>query len=80
MSNPSNKKSSDLEALRAALGPGAPQLPDLSTVPEPALAAFLEAVRGAKHQQRQLLEQSAEHSLRLVPALLRPAVRKVLFG
>ena len=34
----------------------------------------------AKRQQRQLLEDSAEHSLRLVPALLRPAVRKVLFG
>lgn len=69
-----------LESLRAELGPGAAQLPDLSNVPEPALAAFVEAVRGAKRQQRKLLEQSAEHSLRLVPALLRPAVRKALFG
>ena len=68
------------DALRTELGPGAPQMPDLSGVPEPALAAFVEAVRGAKRQQRELLERSAEHSLRLVPALLRPAVRKVLFG
>jgi hypothetical protein len=80
MSSDSNKKSAALEALRAEIGPGASQLPDLSTVPEPALAAFVESVRAAKRQQRKLLEQSAEHSLRLVPALLRPAVRKVLFG
>jgi hypothetical protein len=79
MSHPS-QKSPALEALRVELGPGATQLPDLSTVPEPALSAFLEAVRDAKRQQRRLLEQSAEHSLRLVPALLRPAVRKILFG
>jgi len=68
------------QSLRAELGPGGSQLPDLSNVPDAALAAFLEAVRDAKRQQRKLLEQSAEHSLRLVPALLRPAVRKVLFG
>ena len=79
MSN-DNPKSPALDALRAELGPGASQLPDLSSVPEPALATFLDAVRGAKRQQRKLLEQSAEHSLRLVPALLRPAVRKALFG
>lgn len=78
MSN--SPKSPALEALRAELGPGASQLPDMSTVSEPALAAFVEAVRRAKRQQRELLEKSAEHSLRLVPALLRPAVRKVLFG
>lgn len=69
-----------VESLRAELGPGGAQLPDLSNLPEAAIAAFLEAVRDAKRQQRKLLEQSAEHSLRLVPALLRPAVRKALFG
>ncbi|MGH8516346.1 MAG: hypothetical protein ACREUE_02690 [Panacagrimonas sp.] len=78
MSSSNNRPT--LEALRAELGPGASQLPDLSSVPEPALETFLDAVRRAKRQQRELLEQSAEHSLRLVPALLRPAVRKVLFG
>lgn len=78
--SPSEKKTPALDALRAELGPAASQLPDLSAVPEPALAAFVEAVRSAKRQQRELLERSAEHSLRLVPALLRPAVRKVLFG
>ena len=78
--SPPEKKRSHLDALRAELGPGSSQLPDLSGVPEPALASFVEAVRSAKRQQRQLLEQSAEHSLRLVPALLRPAVRKILFG
>jgi hypothetical protein len=80
MNDPKTKSPAAVESLRAELGPGASQLPDLSAVPGPALAAFLEAVRGAKRQQRRLLEQSAEHSLRLVPALLRPAVRKVLFG
>lgn len=74
------QNSAALEALRAELGPGASQLPDMSTVPEPALEAFVQSVRRAKRQQRELLEKSAEHSLRLVPALLRPAVRKVLFG
>jgi hypothetical protein len=80
MRSDKSKKSPALEALRAEIGPGAPHLPDLSNVPEPALSAFVETVRAAKRQQRQLLDKSAEHSLRLVPALLRPAVRKVLFG
>ena len=80
MSSDSSKRSPAGEALRAEIGPGAAQLPDLSKVPEPQLATFVEAVRAAKRQQRRLLEQSAEHSLRLVPALLRPAVRKALFG
>lgn len=71
---------SGLDSLRSELGPAASRLPDLSGVPEPAMQAFVAAVRSAKRQQRQLLEDSAEHSLRLVPALLRPAVRKVLFG
>lgn len=69
-----------LDLLRAELGPAASRLPDLSRVPEPALRDFVEALRAAKRQQKKLLEDSAEHSLRLVPALLRPAVRKVLFG
>ena len=69
-----------LDTLRAELGPAAADLPDLSTVPDPALENFVAAVRAAKRQQRRLLEDSAEHSLRLVPALLRPAVRKILFG
>ena len=69
-----------LDALRTELGPGAGKLPDLSSVPDPALDTFLAAVRAAKRHQRKLLEESAEHSLRLVPALLRPAVRKILFG
>ena len=69
-----------LDALRAELGPGAGKLPDLSAVPEPALQEFLAAIRAAKGHQRKLLADSAEHSLRLVPALLRPAVRKILFG
>ena len=69
-----------LEQVRRELGAAAPKLPDLSQVPEPALLAFAETLRASKAQQRALLEQSAEHSLRLVPALLRPMVRKVLFG
>lgn len=69
-----------LDALRAELGPGADRLPDLSAVPDPALESFLVAVRDARRNQRRLLEDSAEHSLRLVPALLRPAVRRILFG
>lgn len=70
----------DLEFLRRELGPAAASLPDLSAVPSQALREFTDALRAAKRQQKKLLEQSADHSLRLVPALLRPAVRKVLFG
>mgnify|MGYP001601982683 CR=1 FL=1 len=70
-----------LDLLRAELGPAAARLPtEISQVPDEALNAFVESLRAAKKQQKQLLEQSAEHSLRLVPALLRPVVRKVLFG
>ncbi len=69
-----------IDALRAELGPGAGKLPDLSSVPDPALNAFIAAVQAARRQQRKLLQDSSEHALRLVPALLRPAVRKILFG
>lgn len=69
-----------IDALRAELGAQAGKLPDLSAVPEPALAALVESLRKARADQKQLLADSAEHSLRLVPALLRPVVRKVLFG
>lgn len=69
-----------LDALRTELGPAASKLPDLSKVPDASLESFVTAVRAAKRHQRKLLEESAEHSLRLVPALLRPAVRKILFG
>lgn len=69
-----------LDSLRRELGASASNLPDLSGVPEAALQDFVAAVQAAKRQQRKLLAESAEHSLRLVPALLRPAVKKVLFG
>lgn len=69
-----------LASLRAELGSASSQLPDLSTVPEPALADLLEALRKARAEQKKLLADSAEHSLRLVPALLRPLVRRALFG
>lgn len=70
-----------IEQLRAELGAGAPPLPAaLEQTPEPALRGFLDAVRHARAQQAQALQDSAEASLRLVPALLRPVVRKVLFG
>lgn len=69
-----------VEALKKELGPAAAGLPDLSGVPEEALQGFVETLRASRAQQRALLAQSAEHSLRLVPALLRPVVRRVLFG
>jgi hypothetical protein len=71
-----------LDALRAEMGAAAAkQLPaSLVDVPEPQLEALLAAVREAKTRQKRLLEDAAEHALRLVPTLLRPAVRKVLFG
>lgn len=69
-----------VDELKKELGAAASRLPDLSRVPEAALKDLVQDVRAAKAHQRALLEQSAEHSLRLVPALLRPAVRKVLFG
>lgn len=72
--------SAALELLKRELGPAAAQLPDLSGVPGPALETFATSVRRARQEQKRLLEHSAEQSLRLVPALLRPVVRKVLFG
>ncbi|HKY90259.1 MAG TPA: hypothetical protein VJM11_04435 [Nevskiaceae bacterium] len=71
-----------LDALRAEMGAAAArQLPPaLADVPEPQLEALLGAIRESKRRQKRLLEDAADHSLRLVPALLRPAVRKVLFG
>ena len=71
-----------LDALRAEMGAAAgKQLPAvLAEVPEPQLEALLATVRDAKARQKRLLEDAADHALRLVPALLRPAVRKVLFG
>ncbi|MGQ0622087.1 MAG: hypothetical protein ACT4QA_19570 [Panacagrimonas sp.] len=69
-----------IDALRGELGAQTGKLPDLSAVPEPALAAFVESLRKARADQKQLLTDSAEHALRLVPALLRPVVRKALFG
>lgn len=69
-----------IDALRAEFGPAADKLPDLSAVPDATLENFVAVVRAAKRNQRKLLDDSAEHSLRLVPALLRPAVRKILFG
>ena len=70
-----------MEALRAEMGAAASQLPPaLADVPEPALDAFVTAVRESKARQSRMLADAADHSLRLVPALLRPAVRKILFG
>lgn len=71
---------SGIEAVKRELGAAAPKLPDLSPVPEASLREFAETLATSRQHQRALLEQSAEHSLRLVPALLRPVVRKVLFG
>lgn len=75
----SNTHKSAVDDLRRELGATA-RLPDLSAVPDAALKEFVDCVRQAKRDQKQLLARSAEHSLRLVPALLRPVVRKVLFG
>lgn len=70
-----------IDALKAEMGAAASQLPPaLSGVAEPQLAALLAAIRDARSRQKRLLEESAEHSLRLVPTLLRPAVRRILFG
>ena len=68
-----------VDDLRRELGANA-ALPDLSSVSEPAMQEFVNCLRKAKRDQKALLANSAEHSLRLVPALLRPVVRKVLFG
>lgn len=73
-------KQNAMDTLRKTLGPAASKLPDMSGVSEDSLAEFANAVDVARQRQKQLLEDSANHSLRLVPALLRPVVRKVLFG
>jgi hypothetical protein len=68
------------DALRTELGSAASAMPDLKDLDEEVLTRLAGQVRAAKKRQRQLLEASAESSLRFVPALLRGAVRKVLFG
>lgn len=71
---------SGIEALKAELGSAASQVPDLGKVPDAAVLDLALALREARATQRQLLADSADHSLRLVPGMLRPVVRKILFG
>lgn len=69
-----------LAALRAELGQSAKQLPDLDGVDDSAIEKLTVQLRQAKRRQRELLDASAENSLRFVPALLRGTFRKFLFG
>jgi hypothetical protein len=70
-----------MDRLRAEMGDAARELPPaLAEAPDPQVEAYLAALRDAKARQKRALEDASEHALRLVPALLRPAVRKVLFG
>jgi hypothetical protein len=70
-----------IDRLRAEMGDAARQLPPaLADAPDPQIEVYLAALREAKARQKQALGDAADHALRLVPTLLRPAVRKVLFG
>lgn len=69
----------DLSALRELMGPAAAQLPPLWSLDQPDADRLAGLLRSAQQQQRQMILEASEEALGHVPALLRKAVRKLLF-
>ena len=67
-----------LRALEAELGGRAPV--GLKTLSDADLRAFTTLLHDAKVRQSEALEAAIEHSLEIVPRLVRGPVRKILFG
>lgn len=57
---------------------GGVELGSLATVDEDALAALAAAFRTTRDQQLEDLDRAIDDSLRMVPRLARPAVRRIL--
>lgn len=74
---PSQHSREPLLALRAELGASLP--PEVEALPDEALEHLLACVRAQKAHQRGALDTAVEQGLTFVPAMLRGAVRKILF-
>ncbi|MEU2791872.1 hypothetical protein [Streptomyces sp. NPDC007100] len=69
--------SAALEELTRALGAAAP--PGLAAAPPDDLAFLASAVRARRESEAAGLNDAAEEALKLVPALARGPVRRILF-
>jgi hypothetical protein len=69
-----------LEDLAGTLGVSPDRLAMLASYDEAELRRFEQLVSGAMRQEDAAFDAGAEEGLRFVPALLRPAAKKMLFG
>ena len=69
----------DLAALTADLGEGIQQIEGLHDLDQADVERLQGLFQQALTQQKQQVEQASEQALTHVPALLRKAVRKLLF-
>ncbi|MFD7262696.1 hypothetical protein [Streptomyces sp. NPDC059874] len=70
----------ELARLRTELGAGSGALPEsFGSLAPPDAARLADALRRERARQADGLNEAAEEALKLVPALARGAVRKVLF-
>jgi hypothetical protein len=74
----SSPKMSGKDALTKQLGGKAPPRPIVQTVSDEDLGHLAETILDARRRQGEALAEAAEHSLRLIPRLLRRPVKKVL--
>lgn len=70
----------DLSALRERLGVSGGALPVLDGLDQADVERLCGLVDKARQRQGKDLESASEEALKHVPALLRGAVRKLLFG
>ena len=66
------------EELRTKIKGGS-ELTYLDTLDKPQLEVFKNGLAAASQREQQALDQAIEHSMALVPFLLRGAFKKILF-
>lgn len=69
----------DLSALRELMGTAAEQLPPLGALDQADAERLAALLATAHEQQKEMIQEASEEALGHVPALLRKAVRKLLF-
>lgn len=69
----------DLSELRELMGPAAEQLPALQGLDQSDADRLAGLLSSAQQKQREMILEASEEALGHVPALLRKAVRKLLF-
>lgn len=72
--------SSTLKEVSQELRVDGAQLKYLEVLSDAEQSAFRDSIRAAKRKQKDALKAATEHSLSYIPALLRGAVRRILFG